>query len=81
MTQQLLLVSVAVTLRILVTAAVIVVCARFILHVRPLPYAQALFIAAGSHLAAKGADVLGWPINLVLVIPGLVHLVLSYFAF
>ncbi len=81
MTEQQLLVSLAVTLRILVTAAVILVCAWYILRVRPLPSVRALLIAAGAHLIAKGADLLGVPLSVVLLIPGLVHLVLSYFAF
>ena len=81
MSEQLLLVSLAVTLRILVSGAITAVCARYILQVRPVPYVWAFGIAAAAHLLAKSADVLGLPLTVVLLVPGLVQLVLSYVAF
>lgn len=81
-TSEVLMVALAVALRILVTAAIGAVCARYILQVRPTPYARVLLIAAAGHLLAKAADVLlGWPLGIVALIPGLVLLVLSYFVF
>src|SRR5688572_16353991 len=81
MTEQVLLVSLAVTLRILVTAAITAACARYILLVNPAPYVWALVIAASAHLLAKAADVVGLPLTVVLLLPGLVQLGLSYYAF
>ena len=81
MSEQQLLVGLAVTLRILVSAAITVACARYILRVKPAPYGWALVIAASAHLLAKAADVAGLPLGVVLLLPGLVQLVLSYYAF
>ena len=81
-TSDVLLIALAVVLRILVTAGIGAVCARYILQIRPTPYGRVLVIAAAAHLLAKMADVLlGWPVEIVALIPGLVLLVLSYFVF
>ena len=81
-TSDVLLVALAVFLRILVTAGIGAVCARYILQVRPTPYTRVLVIAAVAHLLAKAADeLLGWSLDIVALIPGLVLLVLSYFVF
>jgi len=81
LSEQLLLVSLAVALRILVSAAITAVCARYIVRVTPAPYVQALVIAASAHLLAKAADVLELPLIVVLLLPGIVQLVLSYLLF
>ena len=81
MNEQLLLVSLAVTLRILVSGAITALCARYILQVRPVPYVWAFGIAAAAHLLAKAADVAGLPLTFLLLLMGLVQLVLSYIAF
>ena len=79
---EILLVALAVVLRILVTGAIGAVCARYILQVRPTPYVRVLLMAAVAHLLAKAADVLlGWSLDIVALIPGLVLLVLSYLVF
>ena len=81
-TSDTLLVAVAVVLRILVTAAILAPCARYILQVRPTPYGRSLLIAAAAQLLAKGADELfQWPLEVVGLIPGLVMLVLAYLVF
>lgn len=81
-TSDTLLVALAVVLRILVTAAILAPCARYILQVRPTPYGRSLLIAAVAQLLAKGADeLLHWPIEVVGLIPGLVLLVLAYLVF
>ena len=81
-TSETLLVVVAVVLRILVTAAILAPCARYILKVRPTPYGRTLLIAAAAHLLAKAADeLLAWPLEVVAMIPGIVLLVLAYLVF
>ena len=81
-TTDVLLVALAVVLRILVTAGIGAVCARYILQIRPTPYGRVLGIAAVAHLLAKGADeLLGWSPDIAALISGLVLLVLSYFVF
>ena len=55
MSPDLLLVSLAVIIRILITAAIVLACAWYIIQIRPLPYVKALLIAAPAHLLAKGA--------------------------
>ena len=81
-TSDVLLVALAVFLRILVTAGIGAVGARYILQVRPTPYGRVLVIAAVAHVLAKAADeLLGWSLDIVALIPGLVLLVLSYFVF
>ncbi|MYE80706.1 MAG: hypothetical protein F4X36_02460 [Gammaproteobacteria bacterium] len=76
------LVALAVLLRILVTAALVGPCARYILQVRPTPYGRSLLIAAVAQLLAKGADeLLQSPLEVVGPIPGLVMLALAYLLF
>ena len=82
LTSDVLLVALAVVLRILLTAGIGAVCARYILQIQPPPYGRVLAIAAAAHLLAKMADVLlGMPLEIVALIPGVVLLVLSYFVF
>ena len=77
-----LLIALAVLLRILVTAAVLAPCARYILQVRPTPYVRSLLIAAAAQLLAKATDeLLDWPLEFVALIPGLVLLALAYLVF
>ena len=54
-TSDVLLIALAVVLRILVTAGIGAVGARYILQVRPTPYIRVLVIAAVAHLLAKAA--------------------------
>ena len=82
MSPDLLLVSLAVIIRILITAAIVLACAWYIIQIRPLPYVKALLIAAPAHLLAKGADeLLQWPLEVTAAIPGVVLLVLTFLLF
>jgi hypothetical protein len=60
-------------------AAIIAVCAKLVLRVRPLPILQALLISTVGNLLAKLSDVvLDWPSVISFLIPGVVNPVLAY---
>jgi len=70
--------SVAITVSILLMAFTIVVSAALVLRIRPLPYAQALLIAAVSNLLGKAfVSVLHWPAAVSYSLPTLAYFVLS----
>ena len=76
------LVSLAVAIRIAITAVIVLACAWYILQIRPLPYVKALVIATAAHLLAKAADeLLNWPVEVTAAIPGVVLLVLTFLLF
>ena len=78
MTPEIWLVAIAVTIRVLITTAIVALCAWYIIQIRPLPYIKAFVIATTAHLLAKAAyTLLNWPIEIAAAIPGIVLLVLT----
>lgn len=73
---------VAIVVSIVLMAVTIVVSARAILGIRPLPWARALLIAAVSNVLGKVfVSFLHWPAAVSYSLPTLAFLVLSYFFF
>lgn len=81
-TPDFLMVTLAVAIRIVLTALIVMLLAWYILQIRPIPYVKAFLISSAAHLLAKAADVLlQWPLEIVAAIPGLVLLVLTFLLF
>ena len=73
---------VAISVSILLMAATIVVSAGVVLRIRPLPYWQALMIAAVANLLGKlFVSVLHWPGVVLYSLPTIAQLYLSYVFF
>ena len=73
---------VAIVFSIVFMAVTIVVSARTILGIRPLPWARALLIAAVSNVLGKiFVSLLHWPAAVSYSLPTLAFLVLSYLFF
>jgi len=73
---------VAIVISILLMATTIVVSAGFVLRVRPIPYWQAVIIAAIANLLGKlFVSVLHWPAAISYSLPTIAFLGLSYVFF
>ena len=73
---------IAILISILFMAVTIVVSAGLVLRTRPLPYGQALLIAAAANLLGKlFVSVLRWPGAVSYSVPTIAFLVLSYVFF
>lgn len=74
--------SVAIVISIILMAITIVVSAGMVLRVRPIPFSQALLIAAVANLLGKlFVSVLHWPGIVSYSLPTISYLALSYIFF
>ena len=81
-TPDFLMVTLAVVIRIVLTALIVMLLAWYILQIRYIPYVKASLISSAAHLLAKAADaLLHWPLEIVAAIPGLVLLILTFLLF